>query len=165
MMARLIAFLALLFVAACSGDDTPAIKEDTPPLYKYASLKTAMAEAQGTVDVFWTRHEARGAGEDRFRVKIAAQSDAYVRDYVWVEYLQEGGAPKEWRGAVSLENGGNNRFRTGDTLVFTEADVVDWSYDEHGRMRGGYTTRAMLDLAPNADTSAIRAKFHESPIP
>lgn len=159
----LISLFAIVGLAACSGGDAP-VQEVEPPLYKYASIMTAMGEAQATLDVFWDHFEANAAGEEQFRVKIIEPSDAYARDYVWVEYLQQAGET-EWRGAVIIENGGNERFTTGQTLDFAAADIVDWAYREDDRERGAYTTRAMLDLAPDADTGAIRATFHESPVP
>ncbi|MEM9938818.1 MAG: DUF2314 domain-containing protein [Pseudomonadota bacterium] len=143
--------------------DAPELP-DQPPLYNYASIKAAMAEAQSTLPVFWTQFRSPGPSEDQFKVKIKHPSDEYEIDYVWVEYLQENGETS-WRGAVIIENGGNDRFRTGDTLQFDEADIVDWGYTEGGRLRGSYTTRAMLGLAPDADTSAIEARFHDSPVP
>lgn len=163
-MMKHVAAVFCLILTACGGEQE-IIQQDTPPLYKYASIKTAMSEAQSTLDVFWEHFENPGSGEERFRVKIAHPSDAYKTDYVWVEYLQENGAPGDWRGAVGLENGGSDRFRTGDTLEFSEADIVDWAYHENGKTRGGYTTRAMLELPKDADTSAIKALYHDSPIP
>jgi len=160
---RLVAGIILLVLAACGSEDI--VQQDIPPLYKYSELKSAMADATSTADVFWEHFENPNLGEERFRVKIALESDAYKRDFVWVEYLQENGAPGEWRGAVSLEDGGNDRFRTGDTLAFNESAVVDWAYHDNGKIRGGYTTRAMLTIPKNADTSAIEDLYHESPVP
>ncbi|MEM8633877.1 MAG: DUF2314 domain-containing protein [Pseudomonadota bacterium] len=166
--------ICALALAACDGGETPppvsersvesAEKQDTPPLYKYASLKAAMDESQITLDVFWSHFRDPLPGEDVFRVKIAQESDEYLRDYVWVEYLQENGGPEDWRGVVSIENGGNDRFTTGQTLEFAADDIVDWSYADNGKFRGSYTTRAMLGLT-DADISAIEAAYHDSPVP
>ncbi len=160
----LISLFAMAGLAVCSGNKDAVVQEGEPPLYKYASIKAAMLEAQSTLPVFWDHFEAHSSGEEQFRVKIIEPSADYLRDYVWVEYLQQAG-PTEWRGSVIIENGGNDRFQTGQTLDFAEADIVDWAYREGGLERGAYTSRAMLDLAPDADTSAIRATFHESPVP
>ena len=160
---RSILVACTLLFSACSGDDI--VQQDTPSLYKYASLKTAMADAKTTAPIFWKHFANPGPGEERFRVKIALESDAYKTDYVWVEYLQENGAPGEWRGSVGLENGGNERFRTGDTLEFSESDVADWAYHDNGKIRGGYTTRAMLTIPKDADIGAIEDLYHESPVP
>ncbi|MEM9667561.1 MAG: DUF2314 domain-containing protein [Pseudomonadota bacterium] len=172
---RVPAVVFAVILSACGGDETPqppvdeaatetAAKQDTPPLYKYRSLKAAMEESQTTMDVFWTHFRDPGPGEDTFRVKIAKESDEYFRDYVWIEYLQENGGPEEWRGVVGIEDGGNDRFTTGQTLEFVTADIVDWSYTEDGKFRGSYTTRAMLGLT-DANVPALRAKYHESPVP
>ena len=159
-------FVAALFLAltACGGEQE-IVQQDTPPLYKYSNLKTAMAEAKETAHIFWEHFANPSPGEEAFRVKIAHPSDAYKTDYVWVEYLQENGAPGEWRGAVGLENGGSNQFRTGDTLEFNENDVADWAYHDNGKIRGGYTTRAMLTIPKDADISAIEDLYHDSPVP
>jgi len=173
---RLLCIAALCALAACGGSETPpppaasevepqpAAKQDTPPLYKYRSLKAAMEESQTTIDVFWAHFRDPQPGEDSFRVKIAKESDEYLRDYVWVEYLQENGGPDNWRGVVGIENGGNDSFTTGQSLEFVAADIVDWSYNDGGQFRGSYTTRAMLGLT-GADVSAIEAAYHESPVP
>ncbi|GAB5457207.1 MAG: hypothetical protein Hens3KO_02370 [Henriciella sp.] len=169
--------IAGVLVAACSADQDagnapqpPLIETgapdlpDQPPLYNYASIKTAIAEAQETLPVFWGQFDNPASGTEQFRVKIIHPSDEYERDYVWVEYLQQA-SETEWRGSVMIENGGNDRFQTGLTVFFDQADIVDWGYTENGLMRGSYTSRAMLGLAPDADTSAIAARFHDSPVP
>lgn len=156
-------FALFVILAACGSEEI--VQQDTPPLYKYSELKSAVAEAKVTAPIFWENFADPAPGEERFRVKITRESDAYKIDYVWVEYLQENGAPGEWRGAVSLENGGNNRFKTGDTLEFSEGDVADWAYHENGKIRGGFTTRAMLTIPKDADTSAIEDLYHENPVP
>ncbi|MEL6244322.1 MAG: DUF2314 domain-containing protein [Pseudomonadota bacterium] len=161
MMRPALAALALL-LAAC-GELVPAERSDEPALYKYASIQSAMAEARSTLDVFWAHHDDRSPGEDGFRLKVAEPSDAYERDYVWVEYLQPAGE-ELWRGAVYLQ-GGHEQFRTGDTIEFSEADIVDWAYIDGERLRGAYTSRAMLDLAPNANVDNLSAIYHEEPTP
>lgn len=174
MMRSFLAVFPVLFVA-CGGTEDPrpsageavteiAAKQDTPPLYKYRSLEAAIDEGTSTLDVFWAHFRDPQPGEDGFRVKIAKESDEYVRDYVWVEYLQENGGPDDWRGVVGIENGGNDRFTTGQTLEFVATDIVDWSYTEGDKFRGSYTTRAMLGLT-DVDVSALRDKYHESPVP
>lgn len=167
----------LVFVAACGGNQEASVPTepplvetaaselpDQPPLYNYASIKAAIVEARVTLPVFWGHFNNPAPREDQFKVKIVHPSDEYELDYVWVEYLQQAG-PSEWRGAVMIENGGNDRFQTGNTLYFAESDIVDWGYTDNGLMRGSYTSRAMLGLAPDADTSAIAARFHDSPVP
>lgn len=165
MIRAALAGLALV-VSACGSPDAlpPETTGDEPALYKYASIEAAMAEAQTTLDVFWDHHDNRREGEDHFRLKVALPSDAYARDYVWVEYLQPAGETR-WRASVGLEGGGNDRFDTGRTVEFDETDIVDWSYSEGDRLRGAYTSRAMLDLAPNANVDSLRARYHESPTP
>lgn len=161
-MIRVLLLVAAFVLAACGSE--PAVQEDEPPLYKYASIEAAMSKAQASIDVFWDHHDNRRDGEDVFRVKIIHPSDAYLRDYVWVEYLQPDGE-NAWRASVSVEDGGNDRFTTGQTLSFNSADIVDWSYVEDGRFRGTFTTRAMLDLAPEANTDSLRKRYHEEPLP
>lgn len=153
-----------LTLTACGGEPEIA-QQDTPPLYKYASLKTALAEAKETRDVFWERFAAPAPGEEEFRVKITVTTEDYVTDYVWVVDLEEAATPGNWLGNVGAENGGNNRFQTGDTIKFNESDVADWAYHDNGKIRGGYTTRAMLTLPKDVDISAIKDKYHDSPVP
>lgn len=164
-MKPLILILAMATgLAACSGGGQGVPQAGEPPLYRYASIEDAMAAARETLPVFWTHFHAPGEGETHFRVKITHPSEAFEQDHVWVEYLQQAGETS-WRGSVMIENGGNDRFQTGLSLTFDAADIVDWAYTDNGKARGAYTSRAMLDLAPDADTTNIRALYHDDPVP
>ena len=160
---RRVAAALVVLLAACGGEEI--VQQDTPPLYKYASLKTALADAKTTRDVFWEHLASPRPGEEHFRVKITVTTEEYVTDYVWVEDLESASAPGQWRGSVGAENGGNKRFKTGEVLEFSESDVADWAYHENGKIRGGYTSRAMLTIPKNTDVSAIEDLYHDSPVP
>ena len=107
---RKLAIGAVFLALAACGEPEPVVQQDTPPLYKYASIKAAIADAQSTVNVFWEHQADPGAGESDFRVKVTQETEDYLRDFVWVEYLEGGSQPGEWRGSVGIENGGNERF-------------------------------------------------------
>jgi hypothetical protein len=47
----------------------------------------------------------------------------------------------------------------GDTVTFTEPEIVDWMYMDGGRMLGNYSARAMLKSALPQDREAFRRRF------
>ncbi|MEO0981859.1 MAG: DUF2314 domain-containing protein [Pseudomonadota bacterium] len=162
-MRRAIAAAAASLLAAC-GASEPAL--DEPPMYKYSSVESAVAEAGQTLDVFWTAFESGDPALSDFRVSIPLPGTEYVTDYAWVEYLQRGGDGAV-RGILSLEEDKIDGLRPGDAVNFIESDIVDWRYEEEGRLRGAYVMRAMLETGParDADIDNLRARFHDSPVP
>ncbi len=172
MIRRLASTLAVA-VAACGAPaatsqaegGAPAVAQaDEPPLFKYSEIQAAIADARANLEVFWVAMGSEAGAS--CRAQVTTESSAYRKDYVWVGEIEPGAGPDGAHiGRVVEDEADGARFTAGQEIAFTEADITDWMYSEDGKLRGGYTSRAMLDLAPSADTSAIRALYHDSPTP
>jgi uncharacterized protein YegJ (DUF2314 family) len=154
--------LAVALLAACGGDPVP--EDGPPPIYKYASMKAAVAEARETLPAFWTAFESGDPAYSAFALNVITVSDRYTEEHVWVvdiRQVQDG----SFSGVVPEAHVIHDGFAPGDLIAFQPEHVADWRYDEDGKYRGAYTTRAMLGQVPNADIDNIKAMFHESPLP
>jgi uncharacterized protein YegJ (DUF2314 family) len=49
--------------------------------------------------------------------------------------------------------------RAGEMLRFTEGDVVDWLYRQDGKMKGNYTSRALIAREPKDQRDALVKRF------
>ena len=155
--------LALLMfaLAACGAETKP--EDGPPPLYQYQSMKTAVDAARETLPVFWQAYADEDPATTGFALNVVTPSKRYMAEYVWlVDITEEDG---RYTGIVPPDHEIDDGFASGDAVDFLPGQIADWRYREDGKFRGAYTSRAMLDLAPGADTSNIRALFHESPVP
>ncbi len=158
---RTILTLPLVVIAACSGE---IVQQDgPPPLYKYASMKTAVTEGKGTLPVFWQAFNGGDIGQSEFALLVVTPSERQTEEYVWVEAITQ--LESGYRGLVPQEHEMKDGFKPGDAIDFAASDIADWRFKENGKYRGAYTTRAMMGLAPNANIDNIRALFHENPVP
>ena len=149
-------------IAACGGPSEP--EEGPPPLYNYASMEQAMAEARETLPVFWDAFESDNPDYSYFALNVTTVSKRYTQEHVWlvdIRHVNDG----QYAGVIPQEHEIEDGLTPGDMIAFLPEHIADWRYKEDGRFRGSYTLRAMLDLAPNADTSNIRATFHDRPVP
>ncbi|MCA8903122.1 MAG: DUF2314 domain-containing protein [Hyphomonas sp.] len=160
-MKRIGLALMMFALAACGAETKP--EPGPPPLYKYQSMKTAVEEARQTLPVFWDAYRSGDGAYSNFALNVVTQSKRYDAEYVWLVDIKEREGRLE--GTVPEDHEIDDGLKSGTVIAFLPGQIADWRYREDGRTRGAYTTRAMLDLAPNADTSNIRALFHDSPVP
>jgi len=148
-------------VAACSAEVVQ--EEGPPPLYKYSNMKAAVASGQETLPVFWDALESDNAAQSNFMLLVVTPSQRYTEEYVWVENVTE--ILTGYRGTVPEEHEMQDGFKGGDTIDFIAGDIADWRYKEDGKYRGAFSTRAMMDIVPNAEIDNIKALFHDEPLP
>ncbi|HPE47514.1 MAG TPA: DUF2314 domain-containing protein [Hyphomonas sp.] len=160
MRAALLA-LALAGLTACGGASRP--EDGEPPLYRYKSMEAAVDEARASLPVFWDAFNSGDAAYSDFALNVITPSKRYTAEHVWVVDIREAGG--RYHGTITKDHEMDDGFASGDEVDFLPGQIADWRYKEGGRFRGAYTSRAMLDLAPGADTGNIRALFHDSPVP
>jgi hypothetical protein len=141
----LAAFL-MLTLAACSP--TPG----SPATYEQPSVQAAVAEARATLSVFFGAWQSGNQAYTDFRVTIIMPSSAYGRDYQEVSNIR-----REFAGFIGESTRGKD-------VPFLTADIADWRFKDGERYRGGFTRRAMFDMT-DAEIPALRAMFHEEPLP
>ena len=111
-----------------------------------------MAEARATLPVFFEAWQSGNQAYADFRVTIIMPSSAYGRDYQEVSNIR-----REFAGFIGESTRGND-------VPFLTADIADWRFKDGERYRGGFVRRAMFDMT-DAEIPALRAMFHEEPLP
>ena len=155
-------FLALALIAACSGERVA--EEGPPPLYKYNAMKEAVAEARQTLPVFWDALESGNEAYSDFALNVTTSSDRYTEEHVWLADIRQVN-DAHYAGVVPEDHEIRNGLEAGDMIAFRPEQIADWRFRDDGKFRGAYTTRAMMNLAPDAKIDNIRAMFHDSPVP
>ncbi|MBI1360890.1 MAG: DUF2314 domain-containing protein [Alphaproteobacteria bacterium] len=157
--ARLAFSLLLLALAACSR--TPVAQ--TPEQRFQQDMAAATAEARAHLGYFWRHESAPEDSEYDFRLKVSLpRRDGQPGDaQVWVEAVaKEGGA---YSGQLAAETAELPGVERGETVDFTEAQIIDWSFVSAERLYGHYTTRVLLPRMPPERADAMRSMLAENP--
>lgn len=155
-------FVALALLAACGGE---RVAEDgPPPLYKYTALKEAVSEARETLPAFWEALESGNPAYSDFALNVTTTSDRYTEEHVWLTGIRQVD-DEHYAGVIPEDHEIRDGLSSGDMIAFRTGQIADWRFKEDGKFRGAYTTRAMMNLAPDAKIDNIRAMFHDSPVP
>lgn len=127
-------------------------------------MKTAVAEAQATLPAYWAAIEEKNPAYSAFALNVITSSERYTEEHVWlvdIRRTDDGNFVGTIPAAHEIDDG----FTPGYMVAFQASHIADWRFEYDGKIYGAYTTRAMLNLAPDAEIDNIRARFHESPVP
>ena len=141
----LIAFV-LLAMAACSP--TPG----SPAMYQDRAMQNAVTEARRALPTFFDAWQSENEAYSDFRVTVIMPSSAYGRDYEELTNIRQ-----EFAGFIGETS-------AGEEVPFLTADIADWRFKDGEQYRGGFTRRVMFDMT-NAEIPALRADYHEDPLP
>jgi len=131
-------------------DDVVKVPQDDP------DMAAAMRNARATLPNFLALARAPHPSMTGFSVKVAV-SDGSLTEYFWVVQFES--KDGQYSGRV------NNRPRTvhnvtfGQVITFPESDIVDWTYLEGRKMKGGYTTCAIVKREPREEASAFAKQY------
>ena len=120
------------------------------------ALLVAMADAQASFGDFWTVYTAQPDGTDRFALKVGLVGADGAVDHIWVT------KPRRENGMLfgqvkGLPNDGE--------AAFTERDITDWGFAEGPRLRGHFTTRALMTYMDPVDAEHVASLLHADPLP
>ena len=131
-------------------DEIVNVAKDDP------TMLAAMQRARSTLSDFLALAKAPPPKTDGFSVKVAVRDHGHV-EYFWIMPFEK----KDGHFSGKL----NNRPRTvanvtfGQTITFAEAEIVDWMYMDDGKMKGSYTTCAILKKEPLAEAEALMKRY------
>lgn len=121
-------------------------------MYRDRAMQTAVADARASLRIFFDAWLSDREGYSDFRVLVIMPSSAYGRDYEELSDIR-----RDMAGFIG-------KTSSGKETPFLVADIADWRFMDGDRWRGGFTHRVMLDM-PETDLPALRARFHEEPLP
>ncbi|MGP0091454.1 MAG: DUF2314 domain-containing protein [Xanthobacteraceae bacterium] len=131
-------------------DEVVKVPQDDP------DMAAAMRNARATLPNFLALARAPGPSMTGFSVKVAV-SDGGLTEYFWV--IQFESKDGQYSGRV------NNRPRTvhnvafGQVITFPESDIVDWIYLDGKKMKGGYTTCALVKRESREQANAFAKQY------
>jgi hypothetical protein len=143
---RGLAVLLILTLAACSP--TPG----SPALYQDRAMQNAVTQARQSLPAFFQAWQGETEAYSDFRVTIIMPSSAYGRDYEELSNIRQ-----EFAGFIG-------ETASGKEVPFLTADIADWRFKDGDQYRGGFTRRVMFDMT-DAEVPALRAEYHEDPLP
>jgi uncharacterized protein YegJ (DUF2314 family) len=127
--------------------------------------KLAREKAGRTYQYFVDAIAASGDRADGYEVEVELRSKRGIPTAVWLDRISI--SENEMSGALTVTPPGGLRgdLRSGDTVVFTRAQVLDWVYPEDSLLRGHFRVRANLNRYKEQDRLSWLSELHESPIP
>ena len=131
-------------------DDIVDVAKDDP------DMAAAMSRARATLPDFLALAQAPRPGTSGFSLKVRVQ-DGGKTEYFWiVPFEQKDGGFSGWI---------NNRPRVvhnvafGQAITFARADIVDWLYRDGERMKGSFTTCAILKHEPRHEAEEMMQQY------
>ncbi len=119
-------------------------------------MAAAIYNARETLPGFLALANRPGPTMEGFAVKIARAADSGPECF-WIHPFAHVG--KRFVGQISTTPRRAVKPRIGDTIAFTEPEILDWMYMDGGRMLGNYSARAMLTSALPQDREEFRRRF------
>lgn len=114
-------------------------------------MEAAILKARQTVSQFTTALRDQKANQSHFQIKVAAPSGHFL----WLADVAFDGS---FAGTLGPDAAGVHPAGPGGRVAVPAADVVDWMYEEDGKLVGGFTLRA---IRAHLSGDALRA-FDES---
>jgi uncharacterized protein YegJ (DUF2314 family) len=121
-----------------------------------AEMAAAMRRARETLPDFLKLARAPRPKTRGFAVKVAVVENEEA-EYFWIAPFQPGkaGFTGEINNAPQLVK----NVKLGQTITFQENEIVDWLYDDGGRMMGNYTACVLLKREPKQEAQAFMKQF------
>ncbi|MCW3847218.1 DUF2314 domain-containing protein [Sphingomonas sp. LB-2] len=121
------------------------------------AMNAAIAEGRRTLPDFF-RHLANPApGEHGFLIKFDLLPEPGGAEFIWAEVISHSSGVTIARLAnIPVDP----RFKLGEKVNVSDADIVDWGYYSGGVMQGNFTTRAMLPRYSRDEAEQVRRAFN-----
>ncbi len=120
------------------------------------TMTAAVRSARDSLPGFLALAKRPGPKMEGFAVKIAIL--AHDRpEYFWIHPFAH--VDERFIGQINNTPRSVVNLKIGDTVTFTESEIMDWLYMDAGKMMGNYSARAMLKSALPQDREAFRRRF------
>lgn len=119
-------------------------------------MAAAMQKAKATLPEFLKLAKAPPSGTTGFAVRIGIPYDG-GSEFVWMNSLEFKG--DNIIGAIANEPRHAKNVKYRERISFRERDIADWMYRESGKMKGNFTTCALLQRDTPANREAFRKQY------
>jgi uncharacterized protein YegJ (DUF2314 family) len=131
-------------------DEVAIVAKDDPV------MAAAMRRARETLPDFLAIAAAPKPGMTNFAVKVAIHqgNDA---EYFWIDpFANDNG---RFSGRINNKPDLIHSVKLGQTITFELSEIVDWMYQDRGKMKGNYTACVLLRSAPAAEVAEFKERF------
>ena len=118
-------------------------------------MAAAIKHARATLPEFLALVRKPKPSTSEFRLKVGLK-DGDSHEFVWVRPFERKG--RHYTGQLRNDPRSDKNLKFGDTISFFEKDIADWGYTDDGRMKGNFTTCALLKQQPKRDSDAFKRK-------
>jgi uncharacterized protein YegJ (DUF2314 family) len=151
--------LVLLGMSACGRKETIA---DRVVMAKEGNknLDAAIETAKAELPLFWNRLDNQRPGDDVFAVKVSIH-DSNGYEYFWLADIKKTGDSVS--GVIDQQAQIVKCVRINQRIQVSVSEVVDWLFMSNGKMKGNFTTRALINDIPKADRDQLIQLFDKNP--
>lgn len=137
-------------VSKAERDEIASVAEHDPVMAR------AMRKARETLPGFLDIASHPTGGADGFGVKVAVREGDMV-EYFWISPFARRG--DTFSGKLDNRPRAVHSVALGQTITFSQNEIVDWMYMAGTRMMGNYTARALLQSASPAERAEFKRRF------
>ncbi|HKA76986.1 MAG TPA: DUF2314 domain-containing protein [Pseudolabrys sp.] len=121
-----------------------------------ATMTAALRSARDTLPGFLALAKRPGPTMEGFAIKIAILAHEGP-EYFWIQPFAH--VDERFVGQINNTPRSVANLKIGDTITFTELEIMDWMYMDAGTMMGNYSVRALLKSALPQDREAFKRRF------
>jgi uncharacterized protein YegJ (DUF2314 family) len=119
-------------------------------------MAAAMQKARQTLPDFLNTVATPKPGMEGFAVKVAVR-EGDTAEYFWIApFTNNNGA---FSGAINNTPRSVRSVKLGQTITFSQAEIVDWMYMDGDKMKGNYTACALLKSASKQEADEFKTRF------
>jgi uncharacterized protein YegJ (DUF2314 family) len=155
-----IAALAALSVSM-AGAETITDRANRDEIARIAhgdpAMEKAFRKARETLPEFLALARMPRPSVTGLSVKIPIPYGDGNAEFFWIASFEE--RDGQFSGRINNTPRSAKSVRLGQTISFKQDDIVDWTYQENGRMVGNFTACAILTHEPRNEAEAFMKRF------
>jgi uncharacterized protein YegJ (DUF2314 family) len=120
------------------------------------AIVAAVRKARATLKDFLAVASKPGPAMRGFAVKVVVR-DGKAAEYFWISPFQQKDA--RFTGNVNNTPRSVRNVTSGQSIEFTEGEILDWLYMDNGRMKGNFTACALIRNQPKDQQEEFKKRL------
>ncbi len=122
-----------------------------------ADMAEAFRKARATLPEFFALAQNPKPSMSGFSIKVGVPADSGNHEFFWIRPFERNG--DQFSGQLRNTPRDVKALKIGDTIQFKEAEIVDWTYRDNGKMKGNFTACALLKRDTKANAEAFMKQY------
>lgn len=119
-------------------------------------MAAAMRKARARLPEFFALSRSPKPSMKDFSVKVGVRA-GNGHEFFWIKPFERKG--QRFSGRLNNTPRVVTHLKAGDTISFTEKDIVDWTYVDDGKMKGNFTACPLLKREPKEQAQAFIRQY------